>query len=66
MEDRIIKTRFGEMHGYRYIGKGWFLYEGAVLVGNEIKSVKKTTIEDLKVAISPVKYNGSFIDTIPQ
>lgn len=45
---------FAKKHGYRYIGNGCFI---AIYTYNIAMS---------NVAISPVKYNGSFVDTIPQ
>lgn len=57
---------FARSKGYRYAGKGFFIYEGLVLINGSILSVKKVNIKLLNVAVSPVKYNGSFGDTIPQ
>lgn len=45
---------FAQKHGYRYLGKGVFIP----------KFTYKIAMSD--VAVSPVKYNGSFVDIIPQ
>lgn len=66
MEPRIINTHFAKMHKYRYVGKGVFIYEGLVCSNSSIKSVKEVTINELNDEMTPVKYNGSFIDIIPQ
>lgn len=45
---------FATKHGYIYAGKGWFIAKFTYKAAMSI------------VANSPVKYNGSFLDKIPQ
>jgi hypothetical protein len=45
---------FAKKHGYKYVGDGWFI------------PIHTYKIAMAGVMESPVKYNGSFLDTIPQ
>lgn len=66
MHPTIIDTHFAKLHNYRYTGNGFFIYEGPVVINSEVHMAKKVDIIMANGALPPVKYNGSFVDTIPQ